>query len=245
MPKVLFYAGTAFCLFLALTAGAEALRQMQGGSLAFVVMHDAGTPGARGAWAVLVALVAGLAAAAIFLRMAALLAARNLFGAFLALFAVTGAVVSLAAVLFLQSRIATISDAASVVALRELHLAGCLVLGFFVALGLLALRPYFRVQASRILSISVAFPLPLFALVIVQELFVGASRAPLPAATPASVVFFAVVAGLFFAIAVHCIRHRHLFLEMTNLRELLEGRIDPTGRHPGRPIRLGGAAFDS
>ena len=245
MPKVLFYAGTAFCLFLALTSGAEAVRQMQGGSLAFVVLHDGGTSGVRGAWAVLVALVAGLAAAAIFLRMAALLAARNLFGAFLALFSVTGAVVSLAAVLFLQSRIATMNDPASVAALRELHIAGCLVLGFFVALGLLALRPYFRVQASRMLSISVAFPLPLFALVIVQELFVGASGTPLPAATPASVVFFAVVAGLFFAIAVHCIRHRHLFLEMTNLRELLEGRIDPTGRRPGRPIPLGGAAFDS
>lgn len=246
MPKVLFYAGTAFCLFLALTSGAEAVRQMQGGSLAFVVLHDAGTSSARGAAAILVALLAGLAAAAIFLRMAALLAARNLFGAFLALFAVTGAVVSLAGVLFLQSRITTMrADPASVAALRELHVAGCLVLGFFVALGLLALRPYFRVQASRILSISVAFPLPLFALVILQELFVGASKAPLPAATPASIVFFAVVAGLFFAIAVHCIRHRHLFLEMTNLRELLEGRIDPTGRHPRHPIRLGGAAFDS
>jgi hypothetical protein len=64
----------------------------------------------------------------------------------------------------------------------------------------------------------------------------------LPAATPASLVYFAVVSVLFFSIAVHCIRHRHLFLEMTNLRELLDSRVDPAGR-PGRPI--GGVAFDS
>jgi hypothetical protein len=48
---------------------------------------------------------------------------------------------------------------------------------------------------------------------------------------------------LFFAISVHCIRHRHLFLEMTNLRELLDGRFDPSARASRRPI--GGVAFDS
>ena len=47
---------------------------------------------------------------------------------------------------------------------------------------------------------------------------------------------------LFVSIAIHSIRHRHLFLEMTNLRELLDSRVDPASRH-GRPI--GGVAFDS
>lgn len=247
MPRVLFYAGTAFCLFLALTSGAEAVRQVQSGTFAFAALDAARTVSpARAAWSIVVALVAGLAAAAIFLRMAALLAARNLFGAFLAVFAVTGAVMSLAALLFVQSRMISTGSASIVVsALGEFHLAGMLVLGFFVALGILSMRPYFRVQASRFLSISVVFPLPLFAVVAAQEIFAGASAPPLPAATPASIVFFAVVAVLFLAIAVHCVRHRHLFLEMTNLRELLEGRFDPSGRHTPRPIRLGGAAFDS
>lgn len=245
MPRVLFYAGTAFCLFLALTSGAEAARQLQSRGFAFALDASAvATSG--GAWAILVALLAGLAAAAIFLRMAALLAARNLFGAFLAVFAVSGALISLAAVLFLQSRIASGAvEAIPLAALREVHLAGSLVLGFFVALGFLALRPYFRVQASRFLSVSVVFPLPLFALILAQELFAGPSVPPLPASTPASTVFFGVVSVLFFSIAVHCIRHRHLFIEMTNLRELLEGRFDPGERQPGGPIRLGGAAFDS
>lgn len=246
MPRVLFYVGTAFCLFLALTSAAEAARQIQSSTLAFAALGAAGVVSARAAWAIFVALIAGLASAAIFLRMAALLAARNLFGAFVAVFAVSGAVISLAGLLLVQARMVSPQiEAAASAALSEFHLAACLALGFFVALGLLAMRPYFRVQASRFLSVSVAFPLPIFALIIAQELFVRASAPPMPAATPASVVFFAVTAVLFFSIAIHCIRHRHLFLEMTNLRELLDGRVDPAARPNGRPIRLGGAAFDS
>jgi hypothetical protein len=245
MPRVLFYAGTAFCFFLALTSVAEAARQIQSTSFAFAAVGADGAFSSRAGWAIIVTLVTGLASAAIFLRMAALLAARNLFGAFMAIFAVTGAVIALASVLFLQARMVVVSDEAARAALAELHLAGSLTLGFFVGLGLLSMRPYFRVQASRFLSISVAFPLPLFALIVLQEMFVKASLPPLPAASPASIVFLAMVAVLFFAIAVHCVRHRHLFLEMTNLRELLDGRVDPAARPPGRPIRLGGAAFDS
>ncbi|HEX7420894.1 MAG TPA: hypothetical protein VF505_13475, partial [Thermoanaerobaculia bacterium] len=64
-----------------------------------------------------------------------------------------------------------------------------------------------------------------------------------PSSTPASLVYFAVVSVLFFSISVHCIRHRHLFLEMTNLRELMDGRFDSSGASPQRPI--GGVAFDS
>jgi hypothetical protein len=247
MPKILFYTGTAFCLFLALTSAAEAMRELQSGALAFAAVQSNGLFSARAPWAIIVALVAGLAAAMIFVRMSALLAARNLFGAFLALFCVSGAVASLAAVLLLQSRMLAVvrRAASSPIAqwLSELHLAGFLVLGYFVSLSMLALRPYFRIQASRLLSALVFLPLPVFAMVVIQELFVRASSAPLPASSSASMVFFGVVSILFFAISVHCIRHRHLFLEMTNLRELLDGRFDPSGPGSRRPI--GGVAFDS
>ena len=123
--------------------------------------------------------------------------------------------------------------------ISEMHFAAFMMLGWFVALSLLALRPYFRIQASRFLSALVFLPLPVFVLIVIQELFLTSSAAPLPANTPASKVFFGVVAMLFFAISVHCIRHRHLFIEPTNLRDLLEPRVD---RAP-RPI--GGVAFDS
>ena len=235
MPKLLFYAGTAFCIFLALTSAGEAARELRAHSFAFAALPES----ARSVWAIVATFAAGLAIAALFLRMAALLAARNLFAAFVAVLSVTGATATLAAVLFVQWRITTVGSAAH---LAELHFAVLMALGFVVSLSLLSLRPYFSIQASRFLSATVFFPLPLFVLILAQEMFVTASEAPLPAATPASQVFFAVLAILFFAIAVHSIRHRHLFLEMTNLRELLDSRVDP-GSRQGRPI--GGVAFDS
>jgi hypothetical protein len=233
MPKVLFYAGTAFCLFLALTSVAEVARELRDGTLAFVALP--GTVAAS--TAIATALIVGLAIAALFLRMAALLAARNLFAALVAVVSVSGTVISLAGVLLVQLRILSGAQAP----LHEVHFAGLMALGFFVSLSLLSLRPYFSIQASRVLSALVFFPLPLFVLLLAQEMFISPSPAPLPNASPASAVFFSVLAVLFFSLAVHCIRHRHLFLEMTNLRELLDPRIDPTPRR--RPI--GGVAFDS
>lgn len=234
MPKLLFYTGTAFCLFLALISAGEAAREVRAGALSF-----AGLPaGPYAVWAIVTAFVSGLAIAALFLRMAALLAARNLFAAFVALLAVTASTGALAGVLFLQWRMLETAGTN----LSEVHFAAFLALGFFVSLSLLSLRPYFSIQASRFLSALVFFPLPLFALIVAQEMFLSASAAPLPAASPASSVFFGVLAILFVSIAVHSIRHRHLFLEMTNLRELLDSRADPSSRH-GRPI--GGVAFDS
>ncbi len=234
MPKVLFYSGTAFCLFLALTCAAEVARELRLGESSFVALPAA----ANALWAIVAALIAGIAIAALFLRMAALLAARNLFAALVAILSVTAATASLAAVLLVQWRIATVGGSQ----LDEIHFAGFMAVGFFVSLSLLSLRPYFSIQASRFLSALVFFPLPLFGLVLVHEMFVAASPAPLPAPSPASRVFFSVLSLLFLSIAVHCIRHRHLFIEMTNLRELLDSRVDPGSRPQGR---IGGVAFDS
>ena len=228
MPKVLFYAGTAFCLFLALASAGEVALELRGGALTFGALPAS----ARAEWAIVATFGAGLAIAALFLRMAALLAARNLFGAFVAVLSVTGATATLAVVLLLQWRMSSSGTAQ----LAEVHLAASMAFGFFVALSLLSLRPYFSIQASRFLSATVVFPLPVFVLLLAQEMLVAPVSAALPAASPASQVFFAVLAILFFAIAVHCIRHRHIFLEMTNLRELLDSRA-----HRG----VGGMAFDS
>jgi len=246
MPKALFYTGTAFCLFLALTGAVESSRELQTGMVSFIALH--GFPlrlAASAAWAIIVALLAGMATAAIFLRMSALLAARNLFAAFLALFSVGGAVMSLTWLLLLQARMIPLVHSAgeSLQSLSEMHFAATMMLGYFISLAMLALRPYFRIQASRVLSALVFFPLPLFLLMLMQELFTKTSPAPLPASSPASLVFLAVLSVLFFSISVHCIRHRHLFLEMTNLRELLDTRVDPTGR--GNHRTIGGVAFDS
>src|ERR1700720_4493084 len=215
MPKTLFYAGIVCCVFLAVSSAAVLTQEMEGSPVSFIAIHGRTLiAGSSAAWAIVVALLAAVAVASILLRMAALLAARNLFGAFLALFAVSAAVVSLTWVVMLQLRMLALvrHHSASSDGTSEMHLAAVMMLGYFVTLSFLALRPYFRIQASRFLSALVFFPLPLFLLIVVQELFVAASAAPLPATTPASIVFFAVVAMLFFSIAVHCVRHRHIFI---------------------------------
>lgn len=240
MPKFLFYSGTAFSLFLALSSAAVVVRNLEHRPAAFIAVGAQWGGGVPAAAAIIVALIACLSAAAIFLRMAALVAARNLFAAFVSVFAVTASVASLVWLAMLQSRILILAHAnGSAMILRpleEMHLAGCLTLAFFLSLSLLGLRPYFRIQASRFLSALVFFPLPLVVLIVAQELFVAGSAAPLPANSPALVVFYAVLSILFFSIAVHCVRHRYLFLEMTNLRELLDA--------PARRT-IGGVAFDS
>lgn len=248
MPRILFYAGTAFCLFVALSGAAELAMEIRSGTMSFAALGGVNRISPRSGLAIAAALTAGLAASAIFLRMAALLAARNLFAALLAILCVSGAVVSLSALLLLQSRIVSlmqngtaVTDAA-VQSLAEAHFAGFMLVGFFVSLSLLALRPYFKIQASRFLAATVFLPLPLYAILLVSDLLFAPSSAPLPPSTPASLMFFATVSFLFFAIAIHCIRHRYLFLEMTNLRDLLDSRIDP--RPSG--VRLSGdVAFDS
>ncbi|MEO6260087.1 MAG: hypothetical protein ABIP63_07030 [Thermoanaerobaculia bacterium] len=240
MPKFLFYLGAGFSLFLALSSAAGLLAQLDGSPLTFVAVHGGIVPAsAASGWAILVALLAGLAASAILVRMSALLAARNLFGAFLSLVCTTAALLSLAWTLVLQAQmVIQARRGLPWTTLAPLHFAALLMLGCFVALTFLTLRPYFRIQASRVLSALVLFPFPLFCLILMQELFVASSAGAVPATSPASQVFFAIVAVLFFAIAVHCIRHRHLFIETTNLRELLDSRGD-------RNAPIGGVAFDS
>ena len=242
MPKPLFYLGTAFCLFLALTGAATVAQTLDSGPMAFVAVHGGGIPAAaRAGWAIVVALIAGVAVAAILLRMATLLAARNLFAGFLALGAVAASSVSLAWLLLLQTRmLMVVRRQGALSTMNEMHFVALMMLGYFAAFTFLALRPYFRVQASRFLSALVLFPMPVFVVILTQELFQSTAAGPLPASTPASVTFFALMSLLFFSIAVHCIRHRHMFIEMTSLRELLDPRIDP--RTAGT---IGGVAFDS
>lgn len=241
MPKFFFYAGTAFCLFLALSAAAGLLSQVEGGPMSFAAVRGAAvSTTAAAAWAILVALIAGIATAAIFVRMAALLAARNVFGALFALLSTAASIIALAWTVLLQARMLMLArHGAGYAELTQLHFTALMMLGCFVSLAFLALRPYFSVQASRVLSVLVFLPFPLYCLILSQELFVSTRLSPLPAISPASDVFFGVVAILFFALAMHCVRHRHMFIETTNLRELLDARIDRSA-HP-----IGGVAFDS
>lgn len=238
MPKPLFYSGTAFCLFLALSAGGDAIRAILGESITLVAFGYAGFQGTTPSAGIAVALATAIGCALIVLRMAALLAARNLFAAFVTLFAVSCTLMSLTATILIQSRI-LVSGVEP--ALIVVHLGGTLMIGGFLSLALLALRPYFLVHSNALLAALVAVPLPIFLTVLIREL-TAPSKGFVPSASAATIAFLASVSVVFFSIALHCIRHRYLFIETTNLRGLLDSRADAADRPSRRPLRLG---FDS
>ncbi|HEX3071624.1 MAG TPA: hypothetical protein VHX14_23885, partial [Thermoanaerobaculia bacterium] len=139
MPKFFFYAGTAFCLFLALCAAAGLMSQAEGGPMVFAALRGAVVSGTNAAaWAILVALIAGVATSAILIRMAALLAARNVFGALFALLATTASVIALVWTLLLQARmLMMVRHGLGYAELAPLHFAALMMLGCLVSLAFL------------------------------------------------------------------------------------------------------------
>lgn len=179
--------------------------------------------------------------AGFFLRMASLVAARNLFAAFFAIFATCSAAISggLYAALDFRSSLLerhvqlTAPQAETLDMLLELRLATLWALGFFLATMFLSTRPYFRLQ-GRVLPVLVSLPLPVFFLILGNR-FVVPEGAPSVEATTALLLLL--FAFLFVAVAVHGLRHRHIFIELTNLRELLDARVDPAAG-PGSQRRF-------
>lgn len=223
MPRVMFYAGVFFCGMLALAAAVQA----------FFALELAGPISAGTSLAVaVIVLFATVPVAALFLRMASLLAARNLFGALFATFAIACAAVASGVFAVLQihnalisQRLAGVMDALPIDLSPvpvQLNVATGYATAFFLAIALLALRPYFQVQSSRYLSVLVVIPIVAFAWVLSEQMISGALAIM---RSPSFVVSMQLVAVVFASIAVHSLRHRPLFMEVTNLRELLDPRL--------------------
>jgi hypothetical protein len=217
----MFYAGVFFCGMLALAAAVQS----------FFVLGITVPTSARVSLSVaLIVLLATVPVAALFLRMASLLAARNLFGALFATFAIACAAVASGVFAVLQIHNALVSQplAGVINALPidlapvpiQLNLATGYATAFFLAIALVALRPYFQVQSSRFLSALVVTPLVAFIWVLSEQMLVV--RALEVLRSPVLVVSMMLVSAVFASIAIHSIRHRPLFVEVTNLRELLD-----------------------
>lgn len=244
MPKLLFYLGVIACAVAsALLVGATA-----GTASAFITAFLLGdlAPLARlGALPPLYLLVLIVPVAAIFLRMSSLLAVRDLFAAQLANFAILSAGLTASFLCALDLRLAASLRREAVqkgiegsAGLADLASASHLLLCWFIGVTFLALRPYFRIHASPLLGILVYVPILTFGWMALAEA-VGSPQ------ISAAMAFWSIVAALLLGSAVHCLGHRHLFLEVTNLREVLDGIGDPATRRSGgvAPLR-GDIAFD-
>jgi hypothetical protein len=248
MPRLLFYAGIVCTAVAAMFATGEALRQLQGGLFHFGLGRAEGLSHPGGRNFALGTLLFVIPITALFVRMGSLIAARNLFASFFSLFASMSAALALVFLAFMQLRNALLVRVEPMAlqsgTLAEVNLVAFYAFGLFLALALVLLRPHFLIQSSRFLSVMVCLPLPVFGLLILQQLFGLGTGLASQAHAWFVFSFFASLSILFFAIPVHSFRHRHLFLEKTNLRELLDPRIDPAVAAGGEFIR-GGVAYDS
>lgn len=235
MPKSLFYLGVAFSIAAALLlAMAVVERGLSGDWFDLTNVNLLRGSTISGVVAVM---LFSIPIAGIFLRMASLVAARNLFASFFAIFATGSAAISAGLYSALDFRGAVIvgrltpMQAETLEMILELRLATLYALGFFLATMFLSTRPYFKLQTRSIAAL-VALPLPLFFLILFTRFTAPLGESIL--ATAATATLLLLFAFLFAVIAIHGLRHRHLFIEVTNLRELLDARIDPSASAPPR-----------
>lgn len=221
MPKPLFYASIFVAAVLSALMGREALRELgfvSGPALERLVsgelMHVRDPRGL----AVIVICGFAIALASIFLRMASFLAARSLFASYFVVFSVACSAFAAVAfgVMHLRARIPNSRFLEDLAAAEGI--AGQL-LALFVALTLFSVHSYFRVHASRMLSGLSCLPLPAFLLAAVLSTSLSPSSSAL---ATANFAYFGTLCFVFLALAVHAYRHRVLFLESTNLRNLTD-----------------------
>ena len=247
MPKSLFYLGVVFSMLAALLLfGAVVDRGLTGDWLeisSVQLLRGETTTG------VLAVMLLSIPVAGFFLRMASLIAPRNLFAAFFSIFATCSAAVSAGFYAALDFRASllegerglTIAQVDTLDMMLELRLTTLWAVGFFLATMFLSTRPYFKLQ-GRVLAIAVSIPLPVFFLALISRY--AAPDALGGVSLVLTAVLLALFAFLFVAVAVHGLRHRHLFIELTNLRELLDVRSELDAR-PAREFPFGrGVAYE-
>ncbi len=229
MPKALFYLGVLSTFLVAALSAVYAVSAWAArAEEPFDSLALSGEPGAP--YFFLAVLLFSIPAGALFVRMASLIAIRNLFNAFLSLAALAGTLITVALLAIGSLRLSVFAESLQTSgaegmsgALLESYLVNYYALGLFLALLLLSLRPWFRIQANAILSGSMLLPAVLYVWILVEEHFI-APVATMSAAFRSlpSFAFFIIVSGIFAGLAVHCLLHRHLFIEVTNLREIIE-----------------------
>jgi hypothetical protein len=240
MSRTLFHIGITACILAALL-GITAVARFAIDGAAVPVAGPAAAP------TLLVLIGATFGVAALLLRVASMMAARNLFAALLAGSAIASAslLAVVAAVLRYPVRVTRViaDEAVAGDAAAVLSEAAAFGSAFFVAVTLLALRPYFRLHAQFLAPL---LPLPALLLVtgVAAHAF-GSTFRLLPVGSLASAAFVTAVAAFLLSFAIHCTSHRRLFTEVTNLRSMLEPRFDPAGRRLRPRMPLDGIAYDS
>jgi len=245
MPRGLFLVGVVASALIGVLAVVYAFAAFLSPATGSETLGSSGNPAAP--LFLLAMLACVFPVAAVFARIASLLAVRNLYQA---LFASVALACTLLTVCFLSISSLRLAirvrgpvgaeHTASIGQLVEQVLVSYYALGLFLSVLLIAIRPWFSIQASGILAGLLVLPSFLFGWIVVEEhLLAPVTTLSAAFRSAPSFAFFLIVAAIFFGIAAHCLAHQHYFLEVTNLREILD---EPRSSRGGRVSFGGGVA---
>lgn len=220
MPRILFYIGITLSLAIALiliwTVGAQIVF---GELLRYDVTVVEGLA-THGSGEIVLVVLMTIPICALYLRIASLIAVRNLFASILAVTSISCALLSGLFLLALKlERDVLAGIDAHQIGLNLSIVAGHLV-AIFVSLTFVTLLPYFGLHNRTVAALTLT-PAVFYLLVLTEKFLHRWSFGE----ALASGGFLLSIAATSTAIAIHSLRHRHPFLEVTNLRDLLGGAI--------------------
>ncbi|MDX1582965.1 MAG: hypothetical protein R3338_05120 [Thermoanaerobaculia bacterium] len=220
MPRILFYVGIVFSIVIALMLVVTVAEQVVGGELLRYDQTVVQGLASHGSSEVVLVVLMAIPVCALYLRIASLIAIRNLFAAVLSVSAISCALLS---GLFLFSlkleREVLAGIDTNLIGVNLSVVAGHLV-AIFVSLTFVTLLPYFALHNRAVAALTSA-PAASYLLVLALRFL---DRWALGEAL-SSAVFLISLAATSAAIAIHSFRHRHPFLEITSLRDLLSGPV--------------------
>jgi hypothetical protein len=227
MPRVLLYTGIVLSLVIALMLAGAVLDQVMSRELLPYGAAVSEGLETRTAARNLVLLLMAIPVGALYLRIASLIAVRNLFASVLAVSAISCSLLSGLFLFALHLEPGGVGLHGEPGFAANLAIVAGHLVAIFLSLTFLTLLPYFWLH-SRLVALSTFLP-ALAYLVLLVEKFLHGSLYGEALASAAFILSIAITAA---AVAVHSLRHRHAFLEVTNLRDVLAGtlirRLDPS-----------------
>lgn len=216
MPRPLFYIGVVLSAVISAMLLATVIEQiLHGGPLPYdqTIVHGLSSHGSS---EVILVVLMAIPVCALYLRIASLIAVRNLFAAVLSVCAISCALLSGLFLFSLKLEREVLAGLdGTLIGLNLAVVAGHLV-AIFLSLTYVTLLPYFALHNRSVAALTLT-PAMLYLLVLAEK-FVH--RWTMGEAI-ASTLFLVSLAGTSLAIAVHSLRHRHPFLEVTSLRDIL------------------------
>jgi len=229
MPRALFYTGVVFTLLAALMAGAQAWARWTAGIP--VIGPEQSSPLRLFLMLLMIGPIGALC-----LRMCAFIFARDLYASLTGMTLTGAAMTAATGVLVVGLQMSLKPETSPALALFEW--LGFYLLAFLCAVALLALHPYLRLR-SPVGAALALMPGPLFIGMMAQDFSL------LHFSSPVSAIYLASIASCLTAIGFHALRHRHTFIEPTDLRDMLDGRGTRANASSGEGFRIEhDAAFD-